>query len=409
MTRIDRPADQASPYTRIRMLRRLALVALLAVAAGPAGAQYLSRYEAEYGPPIDVSLTDLAMNPESYDGRAVRTSGRLDLGSGLGSYVLRDLGSAGVDLLPVPEVSGDMDGLLRELLGKRVQVVGGFRANRSAASSGALSHGVLRFWRLLGPPDKSQAGLDKVPPLPLERLVAEPGRRDGQLVRVSGQFRGRNLYGDLPARSQLDHDDWVIKDELSAVWVTGRKPKGDGFALDASLKRDTGKWLEVVGRVTTRGGVTYVEASAVGLGRAPLVAPSPEPAATAAPERPVLPPEIVFSLPLDGERDVAPDGSFTVQFSRDMDVASFDGRVQFRYAGAPRPGDRGFDGIRFVYDDGRRALTVLPGDRLQPGRTIELLFLEGIRDLQGQPLRARPGRVYESAVDILRWQARAIF
>ena len=35
--------------------------------------------------------------------------------------------------------------------------------------------------------------------------------RDGQLVRVSGQFRGRNLYGDLPARSQLDRDDWVVR------------------------------------------------------------------------------------------------------------------------------------------------------------------------------------------------------
>ena len=390
------------------MIRRLALVALLAAATTPAGAQYLSRYEAEYGPPIDVSLTDLAMNPESYDGRAVRTSGRLDAGNSLGSYVLRDVGAGGVDLVPVPEVSGDMDALLRELLGRRVQVVGGFRANRGA-SSATMSQGVLRFWRLLGPPEKPTAGLDKVPPIPLERLVAEPGRRDGQLVRVSGQFRGRNLYGDLPARSQLDRDDWVVRDELSAVWVTGRKPKGDGFILDPGLKRDTGKWLEVVGRVTTRGGVTYIEAASVALGRAPLAAPSPEPAGTPAPERPVLPPEIVFSLPLDGERDVAPDGSFTVQFSRDMDVASFDGRVQFRYAGAPRPGDRGFEGIRYVYDEGRRALTVVPGDRLQPGRTIELLFLDGIKDLQGQPLRARPGRVYESAVDILRWQARAVF
>lgn len=59
------------------------------------------------------------MNPESYDGRAVRTSGRLDFGSGLGRYVLRDVGVGAVDLLPVPEVAGDVDTLLRELLGRR--------------------------------------------------------------------------------------------------------------------------------------------------------------------------------------------------------------------------------------------------------------------------------------------------
>lgn len=64
-------------------------------------------------------------------------------------------------------------------------------------------------------------------------------------MRVAGQFRGRNLYGDLPARSHLDKDDWVIKDELFALWVTGRRPKGEGFSLDAGLKRDTNKWLEV--------------------------------------------------------------------------------------------------------------------------------------------------------------------
>lgn len=389
------------------MLRRLALLALLAAPAGPTAAQDTNRYEAEYGPPIDVSLTDLMLSPESYDGRAVRTRGRLELGSALGAYMLRDAGATSVDLVPVPEMAGDVDSMLRELLGREVRVVGAFRSARQTGAT--ISQGLIRFWRLLGPPDEPKAGRDKAPPVPLERLVAEPGRRDGQLVRVAGQFRGRNLYGDLPVRSQLDHDDWVLKDELSAVWVTGRKPKGDGFALDPGLKRDTGKWLEVVGRVTTHGGVTYIEAAQVVLGRPPVAMASPEPAAKPAPERVALPPEIVFSLPLDGERDVAPGGSFTVQFSRDMDVASFEGHVQFRYAGAPQPGDRGFAGIRYVYDEGRRALTVLPGDQLQPGRTVELVFFEGVKDLEGRPLRARPGRVYESAVDILRWQARASF
>ncbi len=390
------------------MLRRTALLALLALPAGPLAAQYVSEYELRYGRPVDVSLTDLAMNPESYDGRAVRTSGRLDFGSGLGRYVLRDVGVGAVDLLPVPEVAGDVDTLLRELLGRRVQVVGSFSFGHTGSSGVAATQGLIRFWRLLGPPDESK-NREKAPPVLMERLVGDPGRHDGKLVRVAGQFRGRNLYGDLPARSQLDKDDWVIKDELFALWVTGRKPKGEGFSLDAGLKRDTNKWLEVEGRVTVRGGLVYLEAVSVALGRAPLAVPVPEATPTPSPARPPQPPEIVFSLPLDGEREVAPDGTFTVQFSRDMDVATFDQRVLFRYAGLARPGDRGFEAIRFNYDEGRRALTVVPGDRLQPGRTIELVFLEGIKDLEGRPLRARPGRIFESAVDILRWQARAAF
>src|SRR5204863_270053 len=72
-----------------------------------------------------------------------------------------------------------------------------------------------------------------------------------------------NLYGDLPARSERASGDWVIKDDLYAVWVSGRKPKGSGWELDANLKRDTGKWIEVIGKPETRNGVTYVRAAHV--------------------------------------------------------------------------------------------------------------------------------------------------
>lgn len=110
----------------------------------------------------------------------------------------------------------------------------------------------------------------------------------------------------------------------------------------------------------------------------------------------------------DGEREVQPDGTFTVQFSRDMDVTTFDQRVLFRYAGLARPGDRGFEAIRFNYDEGRRALHGGQGDRLQPGRRSSSSSSRG-SDLEGRPLRGPPGRIFESAVDILRWQARAAF
>jgi hypothetical protein len=187
------------------------------------------------------------------------------------------------------------------------------------------------------------------------------------------------------------------------VWVSGRKSKGEGWALDPKLKRDTGKWLDVVGRPNTIGGVTYIDAMLVSLGTPPKptaeAAPAPPP-----PERPKVPPVVVFSLPLDGDREVPPTGRFAVQFSKDMNEESFKGRVILRYAGRPQPGDRGFDAAKVTYDGGHRALFVDPGDVLRSGRVVELLLLPGIVDIDGLPLESRPGRMVGQAAEVLRYQ-----
>jgi hypothetical protein len=219
---------------------------------------------------------------------------------------------------------------------------------------------------------------------------------------VVGQFRGKNLYGDLPAKSQRDSADWVIKDDVFAIWISGRKPKGDGFALDSGLKRDTGKWLEVVGKPETHAGVTYLRAVRVSFATAPSATAKAQPPPPP-PERPKLPPVVVFALPIDGDA-VTPDARFSVQFSKDMDQASFDGRVVLRYAGPTLPGDRGFADVRLSYDEGRRALTVDPGDYLRPGRDVELLLLPGIADTDGLTLSPRNGSAGEEAVDVLRYR-----
>jgi hypothetical protein len=402
-----------------RPLATYALLAVVCCASSTASAQIVvgddpfegsSRYESIYGPPVDVSLWDLAQNPESYDERVVRTKGRIDIDFGTGrsgerSYVLREAaGSAAVIAAPVQELRAWMETEVNRLLGQPVNVTGLFRASRGEAGGVGRVAGSLTFWSLLGPPEKGQKLEAPKEIVSLEALVANPGRHDGRRVRVIGQFRGGNLYGDLPARSKLVSGDWVLKDDVFAIWITGRKPKGSGFDLDADLKRDTGKWLDVSGRVSTRAGITYIQADNVALTTAPsasagAAAPPPPP------ERPKQPPVIVFSLPLDGELDISDSERFTVQFSKDMDEDSFRGRVLLRYAGPVRPGDRPFDAARLSYDGGRRALTVDPGDRLRPGRVIELILLEGIADLEGLTLTARPGRVFQGAVDVLRWSS----
>jgi len=389
---------------------RSALLAVLLVAGmgRPAAAQLgggrVDRYEALYGEPVDVSLEDLVNFGTQYQGRAVRTRGRLEVPVGSRSqfYILREF-TAGLIITPAPEIAYDFDTESRKMVGTQLEITGVFES-RGEVTGDPANRYIIQFWKFTGPPDE----VDDDKPIsasqvPLEELVSRPGRRDGQTVRVVGKFRGHNLYGDLPVGSRRASADWVIKDDVWAVWITGRKPKGSGWALDPKLRRDTGKWIEVIGQPETRKGVTYVKAVRVNLTAPPtptadVQAPPPPP------ERPPVPPVVVFALPLDGEREVPTNSRFTVQFSKDMDEDSFDGRILLRYAGPKLPGDRVFDGIRLTYDGGRRALTVDPGDVLRPGRQIELLLLPGISDVEGLGLEPRPGAHPEGVVDVLRYR-----
>lgn len=371
--------------------------------------QGYDRYEAMYGTPVDVSLYDLVNSAVSYEGRAIRTKGTLEMSSSPGTmgrvYMLRDMGAT-VYITPVRELGGVLDSEGMKMLGQEVDVTGLFQASSgsTAAVGGLQPAGVIQFWKLQGPPEKpTKSVLDAAKLLTLEALVGDPGRQEGRTIRVVGKFRGRNLYGDLPVRSQRESSDWVIKDDVYACWVTGRKPKGDGFDLDAGLKRDTNKWLEVVGRVATRGSIVYIQAMHVAVTKEPrqaadVKAPPPPP------EKPKVPAVVVFALPLDGEEEVARSTRFVIQFSKDMDEPSFKGRVVVRYFGPVRPGDRVFDAVKLSYDQGRRALEIDPGDNLNAGRIVELLLLPGIVDVDGLELEPRPGHKKGEAIDVLRFR-----
>jgi hypothetical protein len=380
-------------------------IAVLALPAG-ARAQGYDEYEVRYGQPVDVSLVDLVSTPSAYRDKAIRTSGRLSFDTsvvGARAFVLEDGLTVAVRLRPMPDIAPNFETEALRMMGQKLEVTGVFSESTSGLSQGSAPAGIIQFWAYLGPPEKEGKGPIKALEVSLETLVTAPGRHDGQTVRVVGQFRGANLFGDLPSHSQRRSSDWVIKDSLFAVWVTGRKPQGDGFRLDGGLKRDTGKWIEIVGRVETKGGVTYLQAERVSLGSPPRASARVEPP-PAPPERPRLPPVVVFALPLDGDADVPQNSRFQVQFSKDMDQASFAGRVVLRYVGPTLPGDRIFDAVKLSYDEGRRALTVDPGDLLRPGRVLELLLLPGIADAEGMTLAPRTGSAIDEVVEVLRYQ-----
>jgi hypothetical protein len=383
------------------------LVALSAPAEAQQGMGNI--YEQMYGEPLDISLEDLVNGSAAYEGRAVRTRGVmfpatdiLSMNStqsgGERQFVLRERGFV-VRITPRPEIAANFNFEAMSNIGRVMEVTGLFRSVTDSSLTDA--RGEIEFWRILAAPDKKERNKEGRL-VSLETLVGRPGRWDGRLVRVVGQFRGRNLFGDLPAKSQRTLSDWVIKEDSSAAWVLGKPPRGPGFSLDVEMKRDSGKWIEITGRPRTSDGVVYLQARSVRLTTAPPPKPVVEQKA-ALPERPKIPPQIVFALPLDGE-EVASGARFALQFSKDMDEGSFKGRVALRYRGPTLPGDRGFDQLHLTYDGGRRALRIDPADELKPGRELELVLLPGIKDIEGLELTARDAHIVGAGVaDVLRF------
>ena len=387
-------------------MRRLAPALALCFGLQAAAHAQVNEYEGRYGPTIEVSVDSLLDMPEQYVGRAVRTRGQFDLlpsGSGL-QYGLRGTFGGYLRIVPRQEVVATFEQEARRWAGKEVEVQGSIDRGTDPNSQQQVVY--IAIWGYLGPPDDKPVKRPDSPDATLEDLVTKPERYDGKTVNVRGVFRGENLFGDLPSSTRERSSDWVIKDDMFAVWVTGKKPKGAGWSLDASLKRDTGKWMQVMGRVRVRGGVVTLQALDVVLSKPPNlrvaeVKPEPTPPP---PPRPKRPPVVAFSLPLDGEREVSPDTVFLVQFSRDMDEASLRDHVLLRYAGRPQPGDNSLDAVRFSYDGGLRTLRIDPGDLLRPGRVVEVVLLPGILDIDGAPLEARPGIRAGSSADVLRFQ-----
>ncbi len=383
----------------------VSIALLLALLAPRVRAQSPEQFE-QFGPVADVTIDDITQFPEAYQGKAVRTKGRLEMLPQVGgiSFALRGMFGGRLYVVPLTSVADQWEESARTWLGGEVQV-SGLVSTGTDSTTGAFNV-YIQIWKFFGPPPDRPVRRAEAILTTLEDLVTKPGKLDGKAVRVRGQFRGRNLYGDLPSASRKRSADWVIKDEVFAVWVTGKKAKGSGWEFDAGLKRDTGKWIEVIGRPNTVRGIVTIEAAEVSLSKAPSptaqAAPPPPP-----PPRPKKPPLVVFSLPLDRDRDVPPNTIFKIQFNKDMEESSFKGRVLLRYAGAPQPGDRELDAVKIDYDGGLRTLSIDPGDLLRPGRIVEIVLLPGIVDLDGLPLATRAGVDPGGASDLLRFQTAA--
>jgi len=246
-------------------------------------------------------------------------------------------------------------------------------------------------------PDKEVEELDVVDPdidsstlasLDLRELLKDPTPHLGKQAVLLGKFRGSNLYGDLSIRDKRTPRDFVIKVADAAIWVTGRRPRGKGFRLDPSKRRDTGEWLRVIGEPFEDGGRIYFRAAKIEIAEEPDD-PDLEPVRVGRSEEPELgpPPEVTFTLPIAGERDIPLASEFRVQFSKDMKEESFHRNVDLLYADDDGIGNP-FPDLEVSYDGPSRTLTVRPGKELAPSKEIRLILYDAISDKEGQKLPA---------------------
>lgn len=253
-------------------------------------------------------------------------------------------------------------------------------------------------------------------PAPSVRALAlDPERYAGQNVTVTGRFRGRNLFGDLPDAPGISRWDFVIQSADAAVWVTGRRPRVDGRELNLERRIDTGRWVEVAGVVRLDRGLVRLEATDMRL------APTPPPSSTDATTVEVPdkgpPPEVVFSAPTQDETDVSRNAVIRIQFSRDIDPKTIRGNITIGYMGGPNatntqptatppnnplPGGTGaatprsaqpapagggpLPTINVQYDEGRRVMELKFSTPLDPFRTVVVQLKDGIMGTDGQAL-----------------------
>jgi hypothetical protein len=215
----------------------------------------------------------------------------------------------------------------------------------------------------------------------IRALALEPSKYEGQTVTVIGNFRGRNLFGDLPEAPGKSRYDFVLSAAEGAVWVTNIRPRGRGFDLDVERRMDSGHWLEVTGTVTIYRGLALISASKVAAAEAPnITAASPEPAA---PPLPMPPAEVVFSAPTADETDVPASAPIRIQFSRGVRPATLTDHVRVSYVG----GDATPIAFKTAYDAATRGLQITLAASLVPYRTVKVELTEGIQAFDGAPVK----------------------
>jgi hypothetical protein len=215
-------------------------------------------------------------------------------------------------------------------------------------------------------------------------LALEPWKFAGQTVTVTGNFRGRNLFGDLPDAPGKGRYDFIVRSGEGSVWVTGMRPRGSGFDFDVDRRIDSNRWLEVTGPLLHDRGLVRIEAKRIVLAKTPARAEPDRDDGAPVSAAPLTPAEVVFNSPTEGETDVSPSTSIRVQFSKGLAEPSLVGRVRATYVGAPV----GAEGptLKTTYDGANRAIEIKFDKPLEPFRTVKIEIVDGVTAFDSAPV-----------------------
>ena len=222
----------------------------------------------------------------------------------------------------------------------------------------------------------------QVPATPsIRALTLEPWRYAGDKLTLTGNFRGRNLFGDQPGAPGKSRYDFVLRGAEGTIWVTGLRPRGRGFELDVDRRIDSDRWVEVTGTVVHDKGLVMIEGATLTLAKAPEVQTAP---VETVPDVPKLPVEVVFHSPREGETDVRPGETVRVQFSRGLNEKTLAGKTRVTLAGAA-PDSAGV-AHKAVYDAGSRSVAIRFDAPLPAFSTVRVEILSGVLGFDGAPV-----------------------
>ena len=221
---------------------------------------------------------------------------------------------------------------------------------------------------------------------PLRTVAMEPARFEGQNVTIVGQFRGRNLFGDLPEAPAQNRYQFVLRSSDAALWVMGVQPRGKGFNFDPGKRIDSGRWVKVQGTVKAAKGLTWLEGTTIEL------AAEPQETATEVEINvpPPAPVEILFTAPAEGEADVRLTERIRIQLSRDLNPETLKDRVRITYSSTDsrERGEAQPPSLAFTtnYTRENRALEIRPTEPLERFRVVTLEILPGVKGTDGGDL-----------------------
>jgi len=214
-------------------------------------------------------------------------------------------------------------------------------------------------------------------------IVLDPRQHVDREVTITGQFRGRNLFGDIAQAPGISRWDFVVRSADAALWVTGTRPRGRGFDLNVNTRIDTNRWLEVTGTVRHAQGLVWLESVTLAEAETPA---EPSPPSERAPRQVGPPPAVVFSSPTPDDIAVGHTTDVRMQFSRDMDPDTFEGRIRVTFADQ---GGGDVPAFAHAYDGATRSVRIAFADPWPVEaafRRIAVELLDGITARDGAPM-----------------------